>query len=309
MKDKSVTGALANALPIVLFLAGFALFVWNEYRTARLGALVRKAEKECVELDLAADIDPSMEGKLVHATGVTSCAAPLIDPDLGVEADAMALKRTVSYYQLAEYHDSQTDQISYYGQWCSTPLSSKDYIAKYRDANFVYVRLGSRKDTCKTVVLGPYRLQEDLVGWLRDYTVDVDLSIPADAMTRLVSQAEAAAPDHRRVKVHVLGNRVYIGRNPEDPQIGDVSIEYEAIPHETISVLAGIRDGRFVKYGSSKEFYIYQLVPGRVAASAMLAEEKSANRSLGWVLRGIALLLLALSTPGSLSVIKKSRKG
>ena len=252
MKEKSVTGALANALPIVLFLAGFALFAWNEYRTARLGALIRKAGKECVELDLSATPDPSMEGKLVHATGVTRGKAPLIDPDLGVEADALVLKRTVSYYQLAEYHDSQTDQISYYGEWCPAPLSSKDYIAKYRDANFSYVRLGSRKDTCKTVLLGPYGLQEDLIGWLRDYTADVDLSIPAEAMARLVSQAEAAAPDNRRVKVQVLGNTVYIGKNPEAPQIGDVSIEYEAIPHETISVLARIQDGKFVKYGSDK---------------------------------------------------------
>lgn len=307
MKEKSVTGTLAKALPILLFLAGFALFVWNEYRTARLGALIRKAEKECVELDLSAGVDPSMEGKLVHATGVTSGAAPLIDPDLGVEADAMVLKRTVSYFQLAEYHDNQTDQTTYYEDWCSSPLSSKDYIAKYRDANFVYVRLGSRKDTCKTVMLGAYGLQEDLVGWLRDYTADVDVSLPADAMAKLVSQADAAAPDNRRVKVQVLGNKVYIGPNPSEPRVGDVSVEYEAIPHERISVLAKIQDGKFVKYGAQKEYFIYQIVPGRVDASAILAEEKSSNSSLGWVLRGIALVLLVISAPGSWSVIKKKK--
>lgn len=305
MKDKSATGALSRALPIIVFLAGAILFIWNEYRTARLASLIKKAEKECVELDLSAGPDPSMEGKLVHATGVTCGDGPLTDPDLGAEADALVIKRTVSYFQLAEYHDSQTDQITYYEDWCPTTLSSQDYIAKYRDANFAYVRLGSRKDTCKTVMLGAYKLQEDLVGWLRDFTGNIEVSLPDEAVEKLVSQADAAAPDHRRPRVKVLGNTVYIGMDPEEPQIGDVSVEYEAIPHETISVLAKIQDGSFVKYGAKKEYFIYQIVPGQVDAADMLAEEKSDNRSLGWILRGIALLLLAFSTPSAWSVIKK----
>jgi len=167
------------------------------------------------------------------------------------------------------------------------------------------VRLGSRKDTCKTVMLGEYRLQEDLVGWLRDYTDEVEVGLPEEALVKLTNDASAASPDNRRVRVRTQGNQVYIGDDPQNPQIGDVSIEYEAIPHETISVLAKIEDGKFVKYGAKKNFFIYNVAPGKVDASVVLKEERADNRSLGWVLRGIALLLMALSAPGSLSVIKK----
>ena len=305
MSDKSLTGTLAKALPFVVFIAGASLFIWNEYRTARLAGVVREAGKECLELDINAPLDPSVEGKLVHATGVTTGAEPLRDPDLGVEADALILKRTVSYFQLVEYHDNQTDELTYYTDWCSSPLSSEDYIAKYRDANFAYVRIGSRKDTCKTVMLGAYKLQSDLVGWLRDFGPEVEVRLSNEAKDRLSRQAQATAPDRRRPKVQVFGNRVYIGQNPDEPQVGDVSIEYETVPHEKITVLAKVQNGQFVKYGAQKEFFIYKIVPGSVNAEYLLQEERKDNRQLGWVLRGIALVLLVLGAPGSLSVIKK----
>lgn len=307
MKDKSVTGVLANALPFAVFFAGAALFLWNEYRTARLSRVIRRAEKEVVELDLRAPADPALEGKLVHACGVTSCAEPLRDPDLGVEADALVLKRDVSYYQVTEYYDNLTDQYTYNKDWCDTPLSSKDYKAAYRDANFAYVRLSDRKDTCTTVALGPYLLQADLVGWLRDFSRDVQVNLPPSEMQKLSSQAAAASKNGRTVKVRAINNYVYIGRSPDSPEVGDVLIEYSAIPHSKVSVLAKIEGGRFVKYGSQKEFFIYNIVPGEADAAYMLEQERSSNRSLGWVLRGIALALLALGAPGAASVIKKSK--
>lgn len=302
---KSATGTIGNVLAIMLFAAGVALFGWNEYRTARLSMLVKRAGRECVELDRAEGMD--LEGKLVHAVGKTRCTEPLKDPDLGVEADAMVLKRSVSYFQLAEYYDNLTDAISYYEDWCSTPLSSKDYIAKYRDANFTYLRLESRKDTCRSVMLGEYGLQEDLVGWMRDYTPAFDLTLPQDAAGRLARKAEEAAPAGRRPKVKVLVNRVYVGQNPDKPQVGDVMIEYEVIPHGTVSVLAKVENGKFVKYGAAKEFFIYQIVPGRVDAESMLSQEKKDNRQLGWVLRGIALILLVISGPATYNAVVKKK--
>ena len=307
MKDKSVTGTLANALPFVVFFAGAALFLWNEYRTARLAILIRRAEKEVVELDIDAPADPALEGKLVHAYGRTSCEEPLRDPDTGVEADALVLKREVSYYQVTEYYDNLTEKYTYNEDWCDTPLSSKDYKAAYRDANFAYVRLADRKDTCSSVMLGPYMLQADLVGWLRDFSDNIQVELSPAAMQKLSSQAAEASRNGRPVRVRAINNYVYIGRTPDDPAVGDVNIEYSAIPHSRVSVLAKIEGGRYVKYGSEKEFFIYQIVPGNVGAAFMLDEERRSNRSLGWVLRGIALVLLVLGAPGSWSVIKKSK--
>lgn len=300
---KSSTGNIGSVLAIMLFMAGVALFGWNEYRTARLATLIKKAGKECVELDQATGED--LEGKLVHAVGKTRCTEPLKDPDLGVEVDAMVLKRSVSYFQLAEYHDNLTDDITYYEDWCDTPLSSKDYIAKHRDRNFTYVRLESRKDTCRSVMLGQYGLQKDLVGWMRGYSPELEISLPQAALEQLAAKAQAAAPERNRPKVRVLGNRVYIGENPNKPQVGDVLIEYEAIPHETVSVLAKIENGNFVKYGAEKEYFIYQIVPGSLDAESMLSQEKKDNRQLGWVLRGIALILLVISGPATYNAVTR----
>ena len=301
---KSISVGIGQVLAVLLLLTGLGLTLWNEYRTIRVSLMLNNAEKNIVEVDPSGIPDPACEGKLIHLTGVTQSAEPIRDMETGVEVDALLLKRDVEYFQLAEYHDSETDIITYYEDWVDRPLSSQDYIASKRDANFVYVRLADTKDTCSTVTLGGYHLPAGLIGWVRDYTTGMHITIPEENMSELRAQARSASKDNVDVPVHVIGNIIYVGPNPSEPQIGDVRIKYSMVPHGTVSVLGKAQGDEIVQYGSGREYHILSIMEGDHSASAILNEERENTRGGGFLVLFVGLILMALGLVGSLDLIK-----
>lgn len=303
MANNKLSG-IGQAIAVVLLLCGLGLTLWNEYRTLRVSMMLNKAEKELVEADASGAVDPACEGKLVHLTGVTRSAEPLRDSETGVEVDALLLKREVSYYQLVEYRDSQTQEITYHEDWTDNPLSSQDYEGFRKDANFVYVRLSDRKDTCSTVSLGGYRLPARLIGWARGYSDNLQIKVPGNNLDELRAQVRKASKDGRSVPVNVFKNTIYVGGNPSQPRIGDVKIEYSAVPHGTVSVLGKAQGDEIVQYGEGREYHILNILEGKHGADELFAEERENNRGGGWLVRIVGLVLLGIGLLGSLDLIK-----
>lgn len=303
MANNKLSG-IGQAIAVVLLLAGLGLTLWNEYRTLRVSLMLKKAEKELVEADASGAVDPSCDGKLVHLTGVTRSAEPLRDSETGVEVDALLLKREVSYYQLVEYRNSQTQEITYYEDWTDNPLSSEDYEGFRKDVNFVYVRLSDKKDTCSTVSLGGYRLPARLIGWTRGYTDNLKIDVPGENLAGLRAQVRNASKDGRSVPVNVFKNTVYVGGNPSQPRIGDVKIEYSVVPHGTVSVLGKAQGDEIVQYGEGREYHILNIMEGKHKASEIFDEERENNRGGGWLVRIAGLVLLFIGLLGSLDLIK-----
>ena len=302
---KSISGGIGQTIAVILLLSGLGLTVWNEYRTIRVSLMLNKAEKELVEVDPSGAVDPALDGELVHLTGVTQSAEPIKDRETGVEADALLLKREVNYFQLAEYRDDATDEITYYEDWMDRPLSSQEYYkAAKRDVNFVYVRLADRKDTCSTVTLGGYRLPKDLIGWVRDYTTGMRITIPEENMSELRAQARSATANGAGVPVHIFGNVIYVGPDPSEPQIGDVRIEYSIVPHGTVSVLGKAQGDEIVQYGSGREYHILSIMEGYHSAGEILDEERENNRGGGILVLIFGLILTAFGLVGSWDLIK-----
>ena len=306
---KTISGGIGQALAVILLLSGLGLTLWNEYRTLRVSMMLNMAENELVEVDPSGEVDPALEGKLVHLTGVTQSAEPIRDRDTGVEADALLLKREVEYYQLAEYRNTETEEITYYEDWMDRPLSSQEYYkAAKRDVNFVYVRLADRKDTCSTVTLGGYRLPTDLVGWVRDYT-GMRITVPEKNMSELRAQARNASKDAADIPVHTFGNVIYVGLDPSKPQIGDVRIEYSMVPHGEVSVLGKAQGDEIVQYGSGREYHILSIMEGDHSAGEILDEERENNRGGGFLVLIFGLILTALGLAGSWGLIKALFRG
>lgn len=303
MANNKLSG-IGQAIAVVLLLAGLGLTLWNEYRTIRVSLMLKKAEKSFVEADASGAIDPSCDGKLVHLTGVTRSAEPIRDTDTGVEVDALMLKRTVSYYQLVEYRNSQTEEITYSEDWTDNPLSSQDYSGFQQNTNFVYVRLADKKDTCNTVSLGGYHLPARLIGWTRDYTDKLHISVPDSNMAWLRTQAQNASKGNSRVPVNVYDNVIYIGGNPSQPRIGDVKIEYSVVPHGTVSILGKAQGDEIVQYGEGREFHILSIMEGKHKAGEIFDEERENNRGGGWLVRIAGLVMLLIGLIGSLDLIK-----
>ena len=86
----------------VLFLGGTALLWWNEGRAVKTDDMLNEAEAVTVVMENPTKIDQQLDGELVCATAFATTEDSLVDQQYGFGAKAIALKRTVKYYQWTE---------------------------------------------------------------------------------------------------------------------------------------------------------------------------------------------------------------
>lgn len=161
-------------LGLILFIAATCLIYWNEGRTVRTGGAINEAQRVCVDMKDINKVAPSLEGKVVYATGKADTQQVLEDNVFGVKTPgpAIRLSRSVLYYQWVE--SSKTEKKKKYGggeetvttytykkEWVSRPVDSSEFHdPDYRDRNTVITTLDSDNDsvTATDVTFGAYIL-------------------------------------------------------------------------------------------------------------------------------------------------------
>ena len=88
-------------LSFVIVIAALLLLAWNEHRTLKNYKGLRAAG-ETVQSVAADPIDPSVDGKLIHFSAEVRSNQGVRDPDFGIEAPALVLRRSVEMYQWRE---------------------------------------------------------------------------------------------------------------------------------------------------------------------------------------------------------------
>ena len=86
----------------ILLLAGTVMLWWNEGRAVKTAKMLEEAQGVTVHVDDVSETDPSLNGKLIHATAFTDTKDSLSDPAFGIGAVAIKLERRVEYYQWVE---------------------------------------------------------------------------------------------------------------------------------------------------------------------------------------------------------------
>ena len=94
---------------ILLFIAATVLLWWNEGRAVKTTKMLNEAQGAYVEMENPGKIDPALDGELVHATALATTQDSLVDARFGFGATAIALQRSVEYYQWVEHSESQSE--------------------------------------------------------------------------------------------------------------------------------------------------------------------------------------------------------
>ena len=303
----------------VLFLGGTALLWWNEGRAVKTDDMLNEAEAATVVMENPSKVDASLDGELVCGTALATTEDSLIDQQFGFGAKAIAIKRTVRYYQVQEKSKQEKrDKIgggeetvttyTYNRGWVTTPINSEGFHDPgYRKINFVLTTVPQEDVWAQNVTFGAYTLPESLI---RSISSTEPLK-PVIAQNRLESMNEDArhvalrnysssklgnvAKSHNAEAgqfIHVTDNELYIGMTPSSPAVGDVKVTFEKVVPSKVTLIAKVNGNTFEPYKAKNGYTFQTLVMGEKDAAEIYEGEHDTNTIMTWVLRLVGILMV-----------------
>jgi len=298
-----LTGSFKGiASGFLMFIAGTILLFWNEGNFIKTKKSLQEAEGVLVKVLDVSEVDPALHGKLIHASAFADTKDVLTDGLFGVSEKAIAISRSVEYYQYVESSTTETrDRIGggqetittyeYDSKWTSSPVNSKSFAdPMYRSSNFVLTTVEAKTERAKNVSFGGYRLPPFIVS-------SISGSIPAESnlTPEEIGQWEKVIYEVNPTSVqmvHVMGNKVYFGASTTTPHIGDVRVTLTKIMPADISIIAQVNGSTFEPYVAKNGKTVSSVSMGTVSSEAMFAGEHLSNKALTWILRLVGLFLV-----------------
>lgn len=276
---------------LAMFVGAYPLLFWNEGRAVRRAQSL--AEGAGAVISVAADrVDAANDGRLVHVTGSAAADGELRDPEFGVSAAAIRLRRSAEMYQWKETSKSETRNklgggtetvtvYDYEKAWDSSAISSSSFKEPEGHRNPGEMAVSSASWTAPIVTLGAFTLTTDQVSELSG---DVPLPITEAALEALPSDLRAAA------RIHDGG--YYIGESPASPAIGDLRIRYEIVPPGPVSIVARQDGQSFAPFMTEAGSPISLVAAGTHSAAGMFQTAQTENTIVTWLLRAGGFLLM-----------------
>ena len=180
---------------ILLFCLGTALLWWNEGRAVKTEKMLDEAGSAYVEMENPNKKDASLEGELICGTAMATTEDLLTDKEFGIGAKAIALKRTVEYYQWVEHAQQKkedklggkevtTTTYTYSKEWTSRPVESAQFKdPAYQKKNMVLNTIEEAEQYAENVSFGAYKLNESLIHSIRS-TEALDLALAEDMLAQ-----------------------------------------------------------------------------------------------------------------------------
>lgn len=180
----------------VMFLGATCLLWWNEGRAVKTAKMLDEAQGNYVEMEDIKNVDPDLDGRLVHATGDATTTDTLTDDMFGVKDLAISMTRKVEYYQWVEKSKSTSrDKLggseetvttyTYEKKWVSDPVESGEFHdPQYQNANKLLLSVEDQRLNAGTVAFGAYELSENQIAALPCKT-KVTVSMPEATLRAL----------------------------------------------------------------------------------------------------------------------------
>ena len=322
----SFKGILAGLL---LLAVATGLMYWNEGRAVHTGDAIVEAQMVTVPMGSVEQVDPSFEGKVVHASGMATTSDILTDPTFMVKAQALRLRREVQYYQWVEQTRTEKRQkvgggeettyhYTYEKRWVKSPVNSSGFKNPQGHTNTVSLSgLGDETWYAPNITLGAYRLPEFLSRAIGgEKALDVGLSEEElRALHRNLFSGSTTANKAAGIGggiggnsggiggiaraidmsaatgLHANGNTIYIGRNASQAEIGDIQVRFYAISPAAVSLIAQVSGDTFQMFRASNGTAFHRLSMGTVDMNTMFQNAKDANTTMTWILRVVGIML------------------
>ncbi|MCL2701318.1 MAG: TMEM43 family protein [Phycisphaerae bacterium] len=284
---------------LILFLVATGGLFWNEGNYVKTGRAIDEAQAVTTPAGDVAKVDPGLNGKVIHATAKADTKDVLTDDLFGVSDVAIAINRKVEYFQHEESSktktrdnlggsETKTTDYEYPTKWVSKPIDSSQFKdPAYQNKNTVLTPVEEKRLYAKNVTFGGYSLPQFLIQKIGgEDPAEVNLG-PAQKQ-----QWDNKLGD--KSKVHVRSNVVYLGKNPDLPEIGDVRVTLTRIVPAEISLIAKVNGSTFEEFIASNGRTFSAVARGTVSADAMFKQARDTNSMITWIIRGVGALLVVI---------------
>lgn len=280
---------------IILVLVSFGGLFWNEGRTVKRAKTLEAGQGMVVSVE-ADKVEAGNDGKLVHMSGEAVTEDTLSAPEFGVALNAIKLKRESEMYQWEEDKKEETrtttggkketkTTYSYHKTWSSSHIDSDsfEYPSGHKNPNMMDYK--GKEWTAGKVMVGAFTLSPGLVGEIDNWS---EVALTDDAKDKI--------PENLRREAKVIGNEFYLGDDPNDPQIGDTRVKFEAALPGVISLVSKQTGSTFEPY-TMETGSIELLQTGTFTAEAMFQAAKQQNVMIAWLIRlgGFVLMLIGIT--------------
>jgi hypothetical protein len=273
------------AFPILFVNEGFAVKVARGLGEGR-GQVVTGASGQ---------VNPQLEGKLVHMTGVASSKKGVSDAVLGIAAPgAIRLERLVEMYQWVEKTETKKEKklggseetiktTTYEKEWSSSEVSSQDFKVKEKNGERVEnppMPMKGGSVVANDVMLGAHTLTDSLVSQLTGGTPVV-----------IDQAAISALPESIRGSARLHDGGIFVG-DPAKPRVGDLRIKLLKTDASDVSVVAKQTGNALGPWQTSQGTTIDLLDKGTLTADQMFSSAESANETRTWIVRLLGFLCM-----------------
>jgi len=276
---QSITGVLFG---IVFLIGSIILLFWNEGRAVQTARSLSEGGNAVIDVG-PSSVDPGNEGKLIHVSGDAKAAAPLADRTFGVSTTALRLVRVAQMYQWQEEeHQERHKSIggseetattyTYKKVWSDGAIDSQRFRHPDGHAN-PQKRYDRLNLTAADATLGAFNLGAAVLELLpTSAALELDPKL-AESLKLKIANARIAD-----------GN-IYIGNDPDSPQIGDYKISYVYAPPGAVSAIGRQSGSGIAPYQTKAGDRLLIAVPSEQSAAEMFKQAERDNMILTWIIR------------------------
>lgn len=289
-----ITSSIGGAvIGIILFLVAFPLLIWNEGHAVETARKLSKGQGEVISVPIDR-VNEDNDEKLIHVTGPTRVETPLSDLEFGVSAKALRLKRVVEVYQWKEESHTETKKklgggeervttYTYQKGWSNELIDSNKFKKPVTPPNPSVKPFQDLTLNAPNVKLGAFGLHPTMTG-----------RIVAEERIPFTSEMLARLPPDLKTRLRVRDGVIYRGSNAADsdePQVGDLRIEFREVPPVTVSVVAR-QKGKMLSPDTGGIGELLKV--GTLSADELFQAARQELSVLTWVLRLVGFVLMAI---------------
>lgn len=300
---------------ILLLIIGTVLLWWNEGRAVKTTKMLKEAQTVAIHVNDVSVVNPELNGKLIHANAMVQTGDYLKDPTFGIKAQAIKLQREVSWYQWIESSSTETkdkvggaqEKITTYDYkkgWSSKPVESSEFAdPSYRGLNTVIMNIKDEEWQAEDVTFGAYRLPKEMIDAI-PCNQPLDIAMDPNIIIELNRGIQKMKNDSLMVDfVHIKDNSIYLGRYPQEPEIGDMRITFTVAINGDASILAQVNGGTFTSFTGKNGKTLSSITTGTRSMDEMFESEHQTNKILLWVFRVLGILLIIGGFKGIFNIL------